>query len=61
VTTYQYSVDGGAQWHARQHGTTSRIITVSGLEQHHSYRLRVRAVNAVGPGRPSPTVRATTN
>lgn len=61
IVTYEYSLNGGAQWRHRARGTTSRILNIAGLLADHTYRLRVRAVNEAGPGAASAAVVAKTH
>ena len=60
VVNYQYSITGGATWRARSAGTTSSTLTITGLARHRSYRVALRALNAVGPSPASKVVKATT-
>lgn len=53
ITSYQYSVSGGARWIALAKGSTS--IRVHHLARGRTYRVVVRALNANGPGAPSPS------
>lgn len=54
ITTYQYSIDGGATWHARASGTVGSPLVITGLSHARSYLITLRAVNAVGGGSPAP-------
>ncbi|MBI1350148.1 MAG: hypothetical protein GC156_03420 [Actinomycetales bacterium] len=58
ITKYQYSLNGGA-W-ADMSGGTSSPLTITGLSNGTSYNVRIRAVNAIGPGAASNTVSAST-
>lgn len=49
ITTYQYSLDGGA-WNNRQTGTTASPVVITGLTNGTSYSVRLRAVTAAVPG-----------
>jgi len=53
ITSYQYSVSGGAKWISLAKGSTS--IRVRNLVKGKTYRVRVRALNANGPGAASTT------
>jgi hypothetical protein len=53
ITSYQYSVSGGAKWITLAKGSTS--IRVRNLVKGKTYRVRVRALNANGPGAASTT------
>jgi hypothetical protein len=59
ITTYEYSLDGGA-WTPRGSGTTGSPLVITGLANGTTYQVRIRAVNAVGSGAPSVSVSATT-
>lgn len=48
ITTYQYSVNGGARWSSLAKGSTS--VRVSHLAKGKSYHVTVRALNVHGPG-----------
>ena len=48
ITSYQYSLSGGARWTSLAKGSTS--ITVTRLARGRSYRVTVRALNANGAG-----------
>lgn len=56
VTTYEYSVDGGITWQHRRAGTTASPLVIGGLTNGVAYPVMIRAVNAAGPGQPSPVV-----
>lgn len=56
ITDYEYSVGGGS-WTSG--GTTTSPVTVTGLTNDTTVSLRVRAVNANGPGLPSDAVTVT--
>jgi hypothetical protein len=47
ITSYQYSINGGAKWINLAKGATS--INTTGLKKGHSYRVIARAINAIGP------------
>lgn len=57
ITDYEYSIDNGTTFASAS--TTESPITVGGLTDGRSYRIKIRAVNAVGAGTASSTVRAT--
>jgi hypothetical protein len=67
ITTYDYSTDGGVTWRARALGTTASPIVIttqsvdgtSSLSNGVTYSVRIRAVNAAGPGSASSTSTAT--
>jgi kumamolisin len=46
ITSYQYSINGGATWKSLAKGTRSVIVTR--LIKGHSYRVIARAINAIG-------------
>jgi subtilase family serine protease len=52
ITRYQYSLNGGG-W--RSFSTATRTVKVTHLASGRTYRVRVRALNAVGAGAPSAT------
>ncbi|MGA2835658.1 MAG: putative Ig domain-containing protein [Acidimicrobiales bacterium] len=53
ITSYQYTLDGGATWTTAS-GTTSPL-TIDGLTDGTSYTVSLRAVSAAGPGATSNT------
>ena len=53
ITTYQYSLDGGA-WTTRASGTPASPLVITGLTNGTTYDVRIRAVNGVPLG-PSQT------
>ena len=59
ITGYQVSVDDGATWQPATTGVNPTTVTVSGLANGRAYPLRLRAVNAAGPGVSSAAVTAT--
>lgn len=56
ATTYEYSLNGGASWTARTPAGTASPLVITGLANGLPFALRVRAVNAVGAGAPTPVV-----
>lgn len=50
VTTYEYSLDGGATWTPRTSGGTASPLVISGLDAKVAYAVQLRAVNAAGGG-----------
>lgn len=58
VTSYAYSLDGGATWRTIPKG--ARSITVSSLKKGAAYRVRARDANEVGPSSPSAARRVVT-
>jgi titin len=59
VTNYEYSTDGGATWRPRSPASTVSPLVITGLSNGRSYRVVVRAVNAVGAGAASAAVSVT--
>lgn len=53
ITTYQYSIDGGATW--VNFSARSKVVTVNRLTKGRAYRIVVRALSAAGPGARSAT------
>ena len=53
ITSYQYSLNGGA-WKLGSNGATT--FTVSHQKSKAKVRVRVRALNSVGASPPSPSV-----
>jgi kumamolisin len=51
ITSYQYSINGGATWISLAKG--ARSVNVTRLIKSHSYRVIVRAINAIGASAPS--------
>jgi len=58
ITTYQYSLDGGA-WVTRAAGTTASPLVITGLTNGTTYSVRIRAVNAQGGGAASNSMSGT--
>lgn len=53
ITTYEYSIDAGANWNPRSDGGgTSSPLVVSGLTTNTTYSIDLRAVNSTGGGTP---------
>ncbi len=59
ITGYEVSLDDGASWSARASGTTETPVALAGLANGTSYRVRLRAVTAVGLGAASDPVTVT--
>ena len=59
ISGYQVSLDDGATWQPAAAGSTASSVVVSGLANGRAYPLRLRAVNAAGPGPSSERVTAT--
>lgn len=59
ITGYQYSLNGGA-WSDTTPATTASPLVVNGLKPSTAYAIRVRAVDARGPGAASAAVAVTT-
>lgn len=56
ITTYEYSLDAGANWNNRTDGGgTASPIVVTGLTTSTTYAIDVRAINSVGGGTTPPT------
>ncbi len=52
-TNIEYSLDGGTTWTPRAPADPSSPLAITGLVDGTRYTLRLRSVNAAGPGRPS--------
>lgn len=50
VTNYEYSIDGGSTWIARDAASTLSPIVLRGLTNGTTYEIAIRAVNSVGSG-----------
>jgi hypothetical protein len=50
ITNYEYSIDNGSNWVARDPVNTSSPISVTGLTNGTTYAFQIRAVNAMGSG-----------
>jgi subtilisin family serine protease len=59
ITSYKYSVNGGASWATRQTGTTASPIVITGLTNGTTYSVSIRAVSLVGDGATSTPVTVT--
>lgn len=59
ITGYQYALNGGA-WSATTPATTASPLTIAGLTPGIAYAIRVRAMDARGPGATSASVSVTT-
>lgn len=57
ITDYEYSTDNGATFTSAS--TTASPITIGGLTDGRAYRIKLRAINSIGAGTASSTVRAT--
>lgn len=56
ITTYEYSLDAGANWNSRTDGGgTASPIVVTGLTTSTTYSIDVRAMNSAGGGTTPPT------
>ncbi len=53
ATNIEYSLDDGASWIARAPASASAPLVIQGLTDAVAYDLRLRTVNAAGPGRAS--------
>jgi titin len=58
ITKYQYTTDDGAHWADAVAGTSSPV-RVTGLTNGHLYKVKLRAVNFIGPGAESDEVSVT--
>jgi predicted RNA-binding protein with TRAM domain len=59
ITTYKYSLDGGATFATRIIGTTLSPWVIRSLTNGQTYDVRILAVNAAGDGTPSATTQGT--
>ena len=50
ITNYQYSTDNGSNWTVRSPASADSPIVITGLDNGSSYTVKLRAVNAAGPG-----------
>ncbi|MCX6117960.1 MAG: fibronectin type III domain-containing protein, partial [Proteobacteria bacterium] len=60
VNSIQYSLDGGASWITPVSAFKTSSITLGGLTRNTVYNIRLRAINLVGAGLASTTVRTKT-
>ncbi|MFI0432730.1 MAG: hypothetical protein ACH36H_06275, partial [Candidatus Nanopelagicales bacterium] len=58
LLSYQYSTDDGATWQDRSPSGTAAPLVIDGLTNGRLYRLRLRAVDAAGPGAASAALAA---
>ncbi|MEY4009838.1 MAG: hypothetical protein RLZZ93_530, partial [Actinomycetota bacterium] len=58
VTNYEYSIDNGQTWTARNPASVARPIVITGLTNGTAYNTAVRAVNSKGAGATSNTTGA---
>jgi DNA-binding beta-propeller fold protein YncE len=59
IRNYEYSTDDGATWKTRSPVSTTSPITISGLTNGTTYRVKLRAVNNIGPSAASSAVAVT--
>jgi len=59
IRNYEYSTDDGATWTTRSPSSTASPITITGLTNGTAYRVKLRAVNNIGPGAASSAVTVT--
>jgi hypothetical protein len=59
ITTYKYSLDGGATWTTRSPVSTLSPVIISGLVNGTTYSVSIRAVSLVSDGTASTAVSAT--
>jgi titin len=59
ITNYEYSLDDGLTWITRTPGSAASPMVIAGLASGTTYGVRLRAVNAAGPGPASPAVNGT--
>jgi Fibronectin type III domain len=50
ITNFEYSVNGGSSWTAMSPAQTSGPLVITGLSNGLGYGVKIRAVNAAGPG-----------
>ncbi|MFZ9393042.1 MAG: fibronectin type III domain-containing protein [Ilumatobacteraceae bacterium] len=58
ISNYAYSLDDGVTWTTRSPASTVGPIIVTGLTNGTSYPVRLKAINTIGAGDPSPAVTA---
>ena len=56
ITAYEYSLDGGSTWSPSSPALPPGPLVISGLLNGQAYAVRLRGVNAAGPGTPSTAV-----
>ena len=59
ITNYEYSVNNGDTWTALDPASTASPLVITGLTNGTTYQVKIRAVNAQGPGAPSEMVTGT--
>ena len=59
ITNYQYSIDAGATWVARNPVSAASPLVITGLTNGTEYSIALRAVNSAGAGAASAIVKAT--
>lgn len=59
ILNYQFSVDDGGTWTTRSPSSLASPLLITGMHNGISHRVRLRAVNAVGPGASSVAVDVT--
>ena len=50
ITNYQYSIDDGDSWTARQPASTATTFTIGDMINGTTYRVKIRAANVIGHG-----------
>lgn len=59
ITNYEYSTDDGSTWQVFSPAVTSSPVTITGLTNGTPYKVQLRAVNSVGSGAASSSLRIT--
>ncbi|MFI0433503.1 MAG: fibronectin type III domain-containing protein, partial [Candidatus Nanopelagicales bacterium] len=59
VTNYEYSIDDGATWTPRVPTVTTSPLTIDGLRNGTTYRVKLRAITNLGEGQASATAQVT--
>ena len=59
ITNYEYSTDNGASWTAHVPAVATSPIVITGLTNGVEYTVRIRAMNAAGPGDDSKSIEGT--
>ena len=59
ITNYEYSINNGTSWTARNPAATGSPLLIGGLTNGTTYQVRLRAVNSAGPGAASAAVSVT--